>query len=385
MKQNINMDILKQVDENTEERIAQQYPADWNMERTFRRSIQKYYHEVEEKPTVVNSKKAILYSIIGTAACGLMVFCAAYICHIPSRQIPSIIIETSTTEIESETSTTTSETRTETITEAMTESKPIDSYQVIDATENTETSLANTTQVTDLIPSTTKSQATELPNEEQTKSTTFENSITTTVVEVTEIQSEPFSEPETEAMVETESVSETEVSEQGKMVIGDIIPENPIPGFRVQYGLQQDETIGWVITSIIQADDPQDFSIPYGVIDPRFEIRNIEIEERNNIPYRIFNIYDNQNAYEYQIVQMLRKDFRFDWWFKQGNLYRWFDGLPYSFVYGDETHNFYQRFWDDENYITFYVDQRAAIELNQETMSDHAIMMCFKPINDQLE
>ncbi|MBR2087000.1 MAG: hypothetical protein IJ906_07690 [Oscillospiraceae bacterium] len=72
MKKKINMDILKQSDALTEDRIAEQFPAKWDMEHIYEKSVQKYLQRSGNEPTRVQTSRKQMYRMIAMAACLLL-------------------------------------------------------------------------------------------------------------------------------------------------------------------------------------------------------------------------------------------------------------------------------------------------------------------------
>ena len=64
MKKKINMDILKQSDALTEDRIAEQFPAKWDMEQIYQKSVQKYLQKTESEPIRIQTSRKPVYRIM---------------------------------------------------------------------------------------------------------------------------------------------------------------------------------------------------------------------------------------------------------------------------------------------------------------------------------
>lgn len=74
MKQQISMDLLKQVDETTEERIAEEFPINWGKEALFERIYQRYLEQPQAAASAapIRQSRIHLYRRAGIAACLLL-------------------------------------------------------------------------------------------------------------------------------------------------------------------------------------------------------------------------------------------------------------------------------------------------------------------------
>ncbi|MCR4644702.1 MAG: hypothetical protein K5695_04750 [Oscillospiraceae bacterium] len=88
MKQPFNLEFLKQADEVTEERIANEFPFPLVHEDLFERAYQNYIGQPETAPAAPIRHHRML--LISTAACFLIVLGAALAFRIPSHQIPTL-------------------------------------------------------------------------------------------------------------------------------------------------------------------------------------------------------------------------------------------------------------------------------------------------------
>lgn len=101
MKQQINMELLKQVDEVTEERIAEEFPIDLEKEGRFERAYQSYLEKLQEREASAAPIKHYRMRLVSAIACCVLVLGAAYAIRVPEHQIPSIPDETVTETITS--------------------------------------------------------------------------------------------------------------------------------------------------------------------------------------------------------------------------------------------------------------------------------------------
>lgn len=93
MNQQINMNILKQADEITLQRIAEEFPIDFGKEEIFEKAYRAYLGtSMETKPLI----RRHAMHIAAAAACCVLVLGAAYAIGIAPRQIPSIPEESTT-------------------------------------------------------------------------------------------------------------------------------------------------------------------------------------------------------------------------------------------------------------------------------------------------
>ena len=172
MKKKINMDILKQSDALTEDRIAEQFPAKWDMEQIYQKSVQKYLQKTESEPIRIQTSRKPVYRIVVMAACllltvGLGVGVWSRQQRIEIRPPP----ETQTTTV------TQTETRNETTTQTLTESQTNISQ--------TETSGKRTETV---VNTTTISETSLLTTEPKPEKTVF----TALQTKTTEVSTEPI-------------------------------------------------------------------------------------------------------------------------------------------------------------------------------------------------
>lgn len=93
MNQQINMNILKQADEITLQRIAEEFPIDFGKEDIFERAYHAYLEKSAEPKSPIR-RHAV--HIAAAAACCVLVLGAAYAIGIAPRQIPSIPEESTT-------------------------------------------------------------------------------------------------------------------------------------------------------------------------------------------------------------------------------------------------------------------------------------------------
>lgn len=93
MNQQINMNILKQADEITLQRIAEEFPIDFGKEDIFERAYHAYLEKSAEPKSPIR-RHAV--HIAAAAACCILVLSAAYAVGIAPRQIPSIPEESTT-------------------------------------------------------------------------------------------------------------------------------------------------------------------------------------------------------------------------------------------------------------------------------------------------
>ena len=114
MKQQINMELLKQVDEATEERIAKEFPIDLEKEERFERAYQNYLEKSQERDTSAATIKHYRMRLVSAVACCVLILGAAYAFRIPEHQISTMPDETVT---ETDASNPLSEVTSETITE----------------------------------------------------------------------------------------------------------------------------------------------------------------------------------------------------------------------------------------------------------------------------
>ena len=96
MKQHINMELLKQVDEATEERIAEEFPINLEKEERFERAYQNYLEKSQERDTSAATIKHYRMRFVSAVACCVLILGAAYAFRIPEHQISTMPDETVT-------------------------------------------------------------------------------------------------------------------------------------------------------------------------------------------------------------------------------------------------------------------------------------------------
>jgi len=96
MKQRINMYILKQADETTQQRIAEEFTINWEKEEVFEKAFQTYLEQSKTVTPPAAPIRRYVMHIISAAACCILVLGAAYAIGFSPRQIPSIQEESTT-------------------------------------------------------------------------------------------------------------------------------------------------------------------------------------------------------------------------------------------------------------------------------------------------
>lgn len=440
MKQQINFDLLKQSDEVTEERIAEEFPYPLTKEKSFEKAYQKYL-TMSQRPHFVasissrNTKKLVRYMTI--VVCLTLTIGLTFMIWNQQQRIDtkpfettthtqtettmqnieeSLIVQEATSDTDASYSSIAAKTDNESPTSnykmtipletetKQTESQvlpviknaPNTNYTTVYPFSQTTRSVNETLSATSIIVPTTENHmgyaakttigfsvtsALETTVSEKiivSTAATNPSLQTTTIPKDTSALTAPCSEyPNTF----TDTSSTTEHHEQTQLSEGIILPPDTLTGFQVREGMENDVVKGWIITSLPQKDAPQDFDTLYEMAGNRFQIRSIELSEHENQSSRIYEMYDTQTALIYRVVQVLRKDFRLEVSFEQASIFTWYKGLPHSFVVGNTNNGTFLRFWDDGDYIMYYRDVNAEQQLTEEVINDNFIINSFQKIN----
>ncbi len=224
MNQQINMNILKQADEITLQRIAEEFPIDFGKEDIFERAYHAYLEKSAEPKSPIR-RHAV--HIAAAAACCVLVLGAAYAIGIAPRQIPSIPEESTTethaavkptqenteTTVQTENTKHTEQTEHTKQTEPTKQTNPVETTAAQTTAAVSETGTQTQTGVAVVIPSTAETTAAIPATTPQPVATDPTEPIVETQTDITIEPIEPTEKPVSTTQPETAATDPTWMSE----------------------------------------------------------------------------------------------------------------------------------------------------------------------------
>lgn len=325
MKQQINMDLLKQSDEVTEEHIAEEFPYPLKKTETFEKAYQNYLKQsdqMEDRSLTNRSRRRRLYRVGSLVACllltvglGLGIWTRQQRLESrPPQEIPAFTqMETST----------------------QTQTAAVSTVQTTAVTEYSQTETISSTKQTTLAGSTgTAAQTAAIavqPWAETTASPVDEPSQEPIVI-VPEPPVETMAPPpaETELFTESETtvLSETVQTESSTPLTTTTEPPSidtsplggdsstatsPVhgdgsypgePGFHTE-----DNGTFRTITPVCTGDEPEDFELTYQITGERYRIESLEVDDSGSTPCRLYQLYDTELERYWLLSQFPMKGF----------------------------------------------------------------------------